>query len=111
MARVRIALVGAGSAVFARNLIRDLCIADGLRGSCMVLMDIDEWRLNLVYELATRYAAELGVDVRFGKTSDRKQALRDADFVINTANDKNERSLSGLRVVSKMRYADILREG
>jgi alpha-galactosidase len=48
-------------------------------------MDVDQGRLDMVYELARRYAAEMGADLRFAKTLDREAALREADFVLNTA--------------------------
>ena len=48
-------------------------------------MDINEERLKLVHSLATRYAREVKADIRFEKTMDRREAIRDADFVINSA--------------------------
>jgi alpha-galactosidase len=48
-------------------------------------MDIDADRLNLVGNLAVRYAREIGADLRFEQSLERAAALRDADFVINTA--------------------------
>lgn len=90
MGAVRIAVVGAGSAQFSLGLIKDLCLEAGLRGSSVVFMDIDEERLDLVHKLANRYTSELGTAVTFGKTTDRIQALEDADFVINTASTSHE---------------------
>ncbi|HXF60286.1 MAG TPA: hypothetical protein VNK95_01635 [Caldilineaceae bacterium] len=81
----KIALIGAGSAVFSLNLLRDLCLTPTLHDSLICLMDIDEARLEAVHELGQRYAAELGVRLHLEKTLDRRQALQDADFVINTA--------------------------
>ena len=48
-------------------------------------MDINEERLKLVHSLATRYAREVKAEIRFEKTMDRREAIRDADFVINSA--------------------------
>jgi len=48
-------------------------------------MDISEERLDMIHKLATRYADELGVDLTFENSTDRKEALQDADFVLNTA--------------------------
>src|SRR6185437_6411902 len=50
-----------------------------------MLMDIDEGRNDMVYRLASRYAQELGRDIRFEKTLDREAALKGADFVVSTA--------------------------
>jgi alpha-galactosidase len=82
---VRIGVVGAGSAVFSLGLVKDLCLTPSLAGSEVVFMDIDAERLAAVTALARRYAGELGADLRFQQTTDRAAALRDSDFVINTA--------------------------
>jgi len=82
---IKLGVVGAGSAVFSLGLVRDLCLAESLAGSTVTFMDIDAERLAMIHRLAQRYVAELGVDLRFEATTEREPALREADFVINTA--------------------------
>ncbi|TDF94834.1 alpha-glucosidase/alpha-galactosidase [Paenibacillus piri] len=82
---VKITIIGAGSAQFSAEIIRDLCVSPGLQGSHVALMDIHEQRLEMVYRLARRLAAEIGAEIGFSKTTNREAALRGADFVINTA--------------------------
>ena len=82
---IKIGVIGAGSAQFSLGLIRDLCLQESLWGSTVTFMDIDGERLEMIHRLATRYAAELEVDLRFEHTSDQRVALQDADVVINTA--------------------------
>jgi len=82
---IKIGVIGAGSAVFSMNLVRDLCLTEGLQGSTVVFMDINKERLDMVCRLARRYAAEIGANLRFERTLEREDALRDSDFVINTA--------------------------
>jgi len=82
---VVIALIGAGSAQVAAGIVRDLCVTPGLHGSQVVLMDVDARRLESIHRLAGRLAGELKVDLRFRRTPDREDALKGADFVINTA--------------------------
>jgi len=48
-------------------------------------MDIDEDRLEGVYNLCRRYSEELGSRLSVEKTMDRREAMVGADFVINTA--------------------------
>jgi len=48
-------------------------------------MDVDADRLQMIHRLAERYADELGADITFDQTLDRRAALQDSDFVINTA--------------------------
>lgn len=82
---VKISIIGAGSAVFSLNLIRDLCLTPNLAGSTISFMDIDEGRLNAAHRLCQRYAEEVGNQLTLEKTLDRRESLRGADFVINTA--------------------------
>jgi len=82
---VKLAVIGAGSAVFSLGLVKDLCLTENLAGSQVSFMDINEDRLAMIQKLAARYADELGADLRFEATLDRCAAMRDADFVINTA--------------------------
>jgi len=82
---IKLGIIGAGSATFSLGLVRDLCSSEDLYGSTISLMDIDEERLNSIHKLATRYVDELKIDLKFEKTMSREAALREADFVINTA--------------------------
>jgi alpha-galactosidase len=82
---IKLGVIGAGSATFSLGLVRDLCLAEPLAGSTVTFMDIDEQRLRMIHRLAERYVDELGVDLRFEATLERERALREADFVLNTA--------------------------
>ena len=82
---VKIAVVGAGSAQFSLALMRDLVLTRSLAGSELTLMDVDQDRLELVGGLARRYAEEADTRLSVRTTLSRTDALRNADFVINTA--------------------------
>ena len=82
---VKIGIIGAGSAQFSLNVVRDLCLTPGLAGSLICFMDINSERLEAMERLARRYASEVGADLRFESTLDRHVVLQDADFVLNTA--------------------------
>jgi len=82
---IKITVIGAGSVVFSLGLVKDLCLTEGLRGSKVCFMDINEESLDVVYKLGVRYAEDLGSELRFEKTLNREESLQDADFVINTA--------------------------
>ena len=81
----KVTIIGAGSVVFSLGLVKDLCLTEGLKGSKVCFMDINEERLDIVHRLAVRYAEDLGADLVFDRTLDREASLQDADFVINTA--------------------------
>ncbi len=82
----QIVLLGAGSAQFSLQVITDLCLSPGLAGSHVVLVDTDASRLDWVFRLARCFVKALpGVDLVFSATTDRREALPGAAFVINTA--------------------------
>jgi len=85
MSSVKLTIIGAGSVVFSLGLVKDICLTQELKGSTVHFMDINAERLDVVYQLAKRYAEDLGTDLKFEKTLDRCEALEGADFVINTA--------------------------
>lgn len=82
--RPRIALLGAGSATFARRLIADVLSWPELADGDIALMDVDQGRLDLIGPLAARMIRDLGVGARLTVTTDRKAALEGADYVITT---------------------------
>ncbi len=79
----RIAFIGAGSTVFARNLLQDLFTFPELRESTIALMDIDPDRLADTEAVARRLAAEAGANPTIEATTDRRRALDGADYAIN----------------------------
>ncbi|MBC7235066.1 MAG: alpha-glucosidase/alpha-galactosidase [Chloroflexi bacterium] len=102
---IKIALLGAGSATFSLGMIKDLCLTEGLAGSHVAFMDIDQERLAMVEKLARRYAGELGAPLTFESTTDRRVSLRDADFVINTASVvSHQSSIARRRIGEKHGY-------
>ena len=82
--RPKIALIGAGSATFARRLIADVLSWPELSGGDIALMDVDQGRLDLIGPLAARMIRDLGVGAHLTVTTDRKVALEGADYVITT---------------------------
>jgi alpha-galactosidase len=82
---IKISIIGAGSAVFSINLINDICLTPTLRDSTICFMDIDRERLETAYLLCKRFAEKTGIALNLEMTMDRAQAIRGADFVINTA--------------------------
>lgn len=85
MDNIKISIIGAGSATFSLGLVKDLCLTPNLEGSTVSFMDINRNRLDAVHALCKRYADELKIKLKLEKTTDRRQSLEDADFVINTA--------------------------
>src|SRR5579871_3794663 len=80
----KIALVGAGSVVFTRNLINDVLSYPALQDSTISLMDIDETRLSLARDLVQTMIDQRGLPARVEATLDRAAAVRGARYVIVT---------------------------
>ncbi len=80
----KIALIGAGSAVFTRNLCSDILLAPALEHSTIALMDIDEGRLAQARALVQALIDGRGLDAKVEATTDRREAVRGADFVVTT---------------------------
>ena len=94
---IKVSVIGAGSAQFSLGLVKDLCLTENLAGSQVTFMDINPERLEMIHKLAARYAAELGADLRFEHSTDRRAALHEADFVINTAAVKSHHHQRAIR--------------
>lgn len=83
---MKITFMGAGSTVFARNVIGDCMCVDSLKDSIFALYDIDASRVE---ESRTILEAMRAAKGGFGKiecyvgVEQRKEALRGADFVVN----------------------------
>jgi len=60
----KIALIGAGSVVFTRNLINDVLSFPALAGSTISLMDIDAERLEIARDLVAAIIAARGASAR-----------------------------------------------
>ena len=81
---VKIALIGAGSVVFTRNLVSDVLSFPALQDSTISLMDIDGERLSLARDLVQALIDRRGLKARVQATLDREEAIRDARYVIVT---------------------------
>jgi alpha-galactosidase len=81
----KIAMIGAGSVVFCKNLTGDILSSPQFRDATICYMDIDADRLAVGAALCRRLAASVGANPKIVSTHDRRTALEGADFVINIA--------------------------
>ena len=79
----KIAFIGAGSTVFAKNLMGDILSYPALAESTLCLFDIDEERLRTSEIVARKVANVLGVRPTIEATTDRRAALDGADYAIS----------------------------
>jgi alpha-galactosidase len=79
----KIVFLGAGSTVFARNLLKDLFTFPELHSAELALIDIDPQRLRDTETIAHHEAKRAGATPTITAHLDRRQGLAGADYVIN----------------------------
>ncbi|WP_435101462.1 alpha-galactosidase [Halarchaeum sp. P4] len=79
----KIAFIGAGSVTFSRNLLGDILSYPELTDSEIVLVDIDADALERTETVARAMVEEHGFDATVEATTDRREALGGADYVLN----------------------------
>jgi len=79
----KITFIGAGSTVFAKNLIGDILSFPELADSTLCLFDVNEERLRSSEVVARRIVRTLGASAAVEGTTDRSRALEGARYAIN----------------------------
>ncbi len=79
---VKIAMIGAGSVVFCKTLMSDIMATPALSDSEFALMDLSEAKLRRMEAFGKRMIQENDLSARIWATTDRREAMRDADFVV-----------------------------
>ena len=83
---MKLTFMGAGSTVFARNVIGDCMCCEALRDSVFALYDIDAVRLEesrTILEAMRKSTGGYGRIECYAGVEQRRDALRGADFVVN----------------------------
>lgn len=80
---IKVTFIGAGSRAWTRTLTLDILSIPELRDTTFALTDIDEECLRDVEEALRGDIAHHGLPPEVIATTDRREALRDADYVIN----------------------------
>ena len=80
---MKITFVGAGSTVFARNVIGDCILTPELGDFDVCLFDIDPKRLDESYQILGNINKTANGKAHITQTLDRETAFRGADFVVN----------------------------
>jgi alpha-galactosidase len=78
----KIAMIGAGSVVFCKTLLSDILATSALADSEFALMSPTEEKLRRMESFAKRMIADNGLPATVWATTDRREAIRDADFVV-----------------------------
>ncbi len=76
--------IGAGSLDFTRGLVRDILTFEAFQDCEIMLMDVSEKRLEYAYDGVKRIIEKGGYKASVKVTTDRIEALKDADGVLIT---------------------------
>ena len=80
----KVTFLGAGSTVFARQLITDILHIEGLDEGTIALVDIDQRRLEMAHRIAERLVERSGKYWQVESSTERRDVLAGSDFLVNT---------------------------
>lgn len=80
----KIAIIGAGSTVFAYEIMRDVLVTPGLDTGTFALVDIAPERLELAHQIAEKLVEATGRKWTIEASTDRTKVIADTDYLINT---------------------------
>lgn len=79
----KLAIIGAGSLVFARTVFTDIMSVPQLRDASIAFTDINQANLDRAVELCQRDLRANGISTAIQATQDRREAFRDAKYIVN----------------------------
>ena len=80
---LKITFIGAGSTIFAKNILGDIIRTAALKGAELALFDIDDQRLHESFTLLSYLNENYNSPCTVKSYTDRKEALKDAKYVVN----------------------------
>ena len=81
---LKVAIIGAGSAEFAAQIMTDILVTPDLLSGTFALVDIDPERLELATQMANFLIERSGRKWVVEASTDRKTVLSGSNYVINT---------------------------
>ncbi len=79
----KITFIGAGSIGFTRKLVQDILGVAAFQNIRIAFTDINAANLEMVTQLCQRDIEANGLDIRIESTLDRREAIRDARYVLS----------------------------
>jgi len=80
----KVTFIGAGSVIFAKQVMSDILSFSELQDITFSLMDIDAERLRIAELMAKQFSQKAGGKAKIETTMNRREALKDANYVIHT---------------------------
>jgi len=81
---IKLTIIGAGSAVFTKNIVTDLLSVDAFKNMEIALQDIDPVRLKASHDLLNVISEKLNASPKITSHTDRRESLVGSDFVQTT---------------------------
>ena len=98
----KMVIIGAGSGMFSKKLICDVLTYNDMEMDVISLCDINEYKLGIMTEVANKIVRQLGKHTKIESSTERRDLLKDATFVINTINVGGvERYIKDLEIPDK----------
>ena len=79
----KVAVIGAGSVGFTREVIRDLLSVSEFRTIELAFTDINEKNLEMSVKLIQRDIDHNSIPIKIKATTDRREAFKDAKYILN----------------------------
>lgn len=79
----KVAIIGAGSAVFAYEIMRDVLVTPGLESGTFALVDIDAERLELAHQIADKLIGVTGRNWTVEASTDRTKVISGTNYLIS----------------------------
>jgi len=80
----KVVIIGAGSSMFTKKLLGDLLSFDDMQIDEFALVDINIEKLHVMEKVALKLCKQFGKTVRVSSTTNRRDVMKDAAYVINT---------------------------
>jgi alpha-galactosidase len=81
---LKLVVIGAGSLAFTPGLLAEMATSDIFRSIEIGLVDVDEEKLKIMERVASRVVEETKAELKIETSTDRRDLLKNADFVIIT---------------------------
>lgn len=86
---MKLVVIGGGSFFFTRQILKRIAKSDFFEGAEVCLVDIDPLRCAKLGPYASKFARESGGRFKVSCTTDRREVLPDADYVVFTFSRHN----------------------
>ncbi|NLS79813.1 MAG: hypothetical protein GXY76_21410 [Chloroflexi bacterium] len=110
MSRPKIVVIGAGSMLFAKQLLVGMTRVPSFQGGELCLVDLDAAKLAVIEQVARRLVAASGANLAVTASTDRRDVLPGADFVILAFADRGIH-FRGLECRVSAKYGVLMHSG